>query len=344
MGEQPVVYLITGPMAAGKTTVGRLLARRFARGVHLEGDVFRRMIVSGREEVGPDLSPRAMEQLRLRYRLAAGAADEYFQAGFTVALEDVVSGPLLGEYRTMIHSRPCHVVVLLPSVQAIAEREAAREPKGYDAWTIDELYSGFVDTTPRVGVWLDTSDLTPGETVDEILNQTTSSRSPITVAEYDEEWPAQFEDIAGSVREALGDLGAIVEHVGSTSVAGLAAKPIIDIDVVLRSARDVPEAIERLRAIGYVYQGNKGIPGREAFLWPPASRPHHLYLVLAGGQPLADHIDFRDYLREHPDVADEYASLKKNLARRYRTDRFGYTNAKDDFIATVLTAARRRSR
>ena len=97
---EPVVYLITGPMAAGKTTVARLLASRFPRGVHVEGDLFRRSIVSGREEVTPELRPEAMEQLRLRCRLAAAAADIYAEAGFTVALEDVVAGPLLGDYRT----------------------------------------------------------------------------------------------------------------------------------------------------------------------------------------------------------------------------------------------------
>src|SRR4051794_18701131 len=106
-------------MAAGKSTVARALAARFARGVHLEGDVFRRSIVTGRAETTPDPSAPAfdqlIDQLRLRYRLAAAAAEAYFDAGFTVALEDVAVGPLLGEYPTIIRRRPCHVVVLLPS-------------------------------------------------------------------------------------------------------------------------------------------------------------------------------------------------------------------------------------
>jgi chloramphenicol 3-O-phosphotransferase len=165
------VYLISGPMAAGKTTVARSLAEQFERGVHLEGDVFRRSIVSGREEMTPDQVPAALEQLRLRYRLAAAAADTYFDAGFGVALDDVVAGPLLEEYVALIKSEPCRVIVLLPSMAAVAEREAQRNGTGYDRWELESFYKGFVETTPRIGLWLDTTDLTPEETVAEILRR-----------------------------------------------------------------------------------------------------------------------------------------------------------------------------
>ena len=171
---EPVVYLVSGPMAAGKTTVAQLLAARFARGVHLEGDLFRRSIVSGGEEMTPEPTTEALEQLRLRYRLAAQAADTYFDAGFSVVVEDVVAGPLLGEYRTAIRSRPCYVVVLLPSREVVAERDAGRQHTGYTAWRVEQLYDAFENETVRVGVWLDTTTLTPEETVDAILDQTWS--------------------------------------------------------------------------------------------------------------------------------------------------------------------------
>ena len=122
----------------------------------------------------PDASPEALRQLRLRYGLAAAAADEYFDAGFTVVVEDVVAGPILNDYAEMIRSRPCHVVVLLPSLDAVAAREAEREHKGYGTWTVEKLYEGFVTETPRIGFWLDTTDLTPDETVEAILAQTTA--------------------------------------------------------------------------------------------------------------------------------------------------------------------------
>jgi predicted kinase len=176
--EQPALYLITGPMAAGKSTVARILASRFERGVHLEGDLFRRSIVSGREEMTPDAPPAALEQLLLRYKLASAAADGYVDAGFSVVLEDVVAGPMLRDYHAMIRSRPCHVVVLLPSPDVVAAREAAREETGYRSWNVEQLHDGFVRGTPRLGLWLDTSDLTPEQTVEEILTRTSSAPSP----------------------------------------------------------------------------------------------------------------------------------------------------------------------
>lgn len=172
------IYLITGPMAAGKSSVAELLAGRFARGVHLEGDVFRRSVVSGREEMSPDPSSEAIEQLRLRYRLAAAAAEVYHGAGFTVALEDVVGGVFLREYIALIRSRPLHVVVLVPSLKALAAREAAREQKGYLRWQIAEHRKRFVAETPRIGLWLDSSGQAPDETVDEILRRTADPSVP----------------------------------------------------------------------------------------------------------------------------------------------------------------------
>ena len=165
------VFLVTGPSAAGKTTVARLLARRFERGVHLEGDVFRRSIVAGRREMTPDAGSDALAQLRLRYRLATSAADTYSAEGYTVVLEDVVAGDELPVYVELVRARPRHVVVLLPSLDAIRERNAGRTTGGYAAWSVEALYELFAKRTPRVGLWLDTSNQTPEETVDEILRR-----------------------------------------------------------------------------------------------------------------------------------------------------------------------------
>jgi chloramphenicol 3-O-phosphotransferase len=175
LSESGAVYLVTGPMAAGKSTVARLLAERFERGVHLEGDFFRRSIVSGRQEMTPEPAPKAVAQLRLRYRLAAAAADTYAREGFTVAVEDVIAGPLLTDYVQLIRSRPLHVIVLLPAPEVLAAREGVRERAGYTRWSAEALHAVFVAETPRLGLWLDTSAQTPEETAHEILRRARES-------------------------------------------------------------------------------------------------------------------------------------------------------------------------
>ena len=168
--ERPVV-LITGVPAAGKSTVADLLARRFESGVHVRGDVFRRMVVAGREEMTSTPSPEAWRQLRLRYRLGAHAADTYHEAGFPVVVQDVVIGSVLADYVAAIRSRPLVVVVLTPRPDVVADRESARTKSAYRGGFagIDALDRALRHETPRIGLWLDTSDQRPEQTVDAIV-------------------------------------------------------------------------------------------------------------------------------------------------------------------------------
>ena len=163
-----MVIVITGVMAAGKSTVAQRLAERLPRSAHIRGDVFRRMIVSGREELLSDEKAEAVDQLWLRYRLSAATADAYAAAGFTAIVQDVILGADLPAYRELIRTRPCHLVVLSPRADVVAAREAARRKTGYGAWTVPDLQAELA-RTPRIGLWLDNSDRTVDETVDEIL-------------------------------------------------------------------------------------------------------------------------------------------------------------------------------
>ena len=172
------IVLVTGPLAAGKSTIAKALAATFPKGVHVEGDVFRRFIVAGRSEMTPEPSKDAVEQLRLHYRLTAAVAEQYASAGYTVVVEDVVAGSLLGEFVGLFTRRPLHLVVLLPDEKTIAAREADRRERGYDKWAVSGLYRVFAEETERLGLWLDTSALTPENTVLEIHSRASESALP----------------------------------------------------------------------------------------------------------------------------------------------------------------------
>lgn len=133
---------------------------------------------------------------------------------------------------------------------------------------------------------------------------------------------------------ALDDVAVAIEHVGSTAVPGLAAKPVIDLVVVVEPER-VQEAIDRLAAVGYVHRGDLGVEGREAFSSPDSERRHHLYVSATGSEELRAQLAFRDRLRRDTALAAEYEALKRELAVRFRDDRPGYTEAKTDFVVAA---------
>lgn len=166
------------------------------------------------------------------------------------------------------------------------------------------------------------------------------SSNRVEVVDYDHTWPEQFEQIRENLLRALTGVPVRVEHVGSTAVPGLAAKPIIDADVVVESPEDIATATGLLAAIGYRPEGDLGIAGREAFAPPPKLPDHHLYLVVDGSPAHRDHVDLRDYLRSHPTDAERYATRKRELADTHVTDREAYTAAKGHMIQELLAIAR----
>lgn len=166
------LFVLTGVQAAGKTTVGRGLAMRFTRGVFIEGDAVREMVVRGRVEMSPEPSAEALAQLSLRYGAQALLAGQYFDAGFTVVVEDVILGRHLDEYVAGLGDRPVHLVVLAPDAATAAGRDAGRGKRAYlGNWTVAQLDDVLRHRTPRRGLWLDNSRLTVDETVDAILGR-----------------------------------------------------------------------------------------------------------------------------------------------------------------------------
>jgi predicted kinase len=173
---QPELIVVTGVMAAGKSTIAEALAKRFPKSVHLRGDSFRRSIVAGRADMSSNPSDEALSQLRLRYRLTANAADGYVQAGFTTVVQDTIIGPMLEVFLAMITTRPISVVVLSPSVDVVAQRESHRAKTGYTSFTPRDLDEVLRSSTARIGLWVDSSSLTIDETVDLIIERQSEAR------------------------------------------------------------------------------------------------------------------------------------------------------------------------
>ena len=166
------------------------------------------------------------------------------------------------------------------------------------------------------------------------MNRGASRR--ILVVDYDPTWPQTFAALRAPIFEALRDIAIAVEHVGSTSVPGLAAKPIVDIDVVLPSRTELPAAIEKLATLGYVHCGDLGIADREAFSGPAHLPTHNLYACIQGSVALVNHLTIRDYLRRNPNAATAYGQLKKQLAEQFPADMDRYGAGKTAFLLEVL--------
>ena len=160
----------------------------------------------------------------------------------------------------------------------------------------------------------------------------------VVVTPYGSNWAAEFTKIKRELADTLGADILRIEHVGSTSVEGLAAKPIIDIDIVI-AGYNIFEAVKvKLSQIGYTHEGNLGIMDRHAFKYTgkPHLMKHHLYVCPADSAELQRHLAFRDYLRAHPADRDWYGTVKLSAAKRYPDDIDGYIAVKSPCVTAIL--------
>ena len=168
----------------------------------------------------------------------------------------------------------------------------------------------------------------------------TAPEEPVYIVPYDESWPVRFQEEQAVLQDVIGQwIAGSIEHVGSTAVPGLAAKPVIDIMAGVESLEKSRAAIPVLSEVGYCY-----FPYRpDSMHWfckpSPSVRTHHLHLVPLDSRLWIERVAFRDYLRMHADVAEEYADLKKHLAAQLRFDREAYTDAKTSFVDSIVKLA-----
>jgi GrpB-like predicted nucleotidyltransferase (UPF0157 family) len=162
----------------------------------------------------------------------------------------------------------------------------------------------------------------------------------VVIVDYNPAWPQMYAEERALIVSAMGPWLLDIEHGGSTSVPGLAAKPIIDIIVGVRRLDDAMECVKSLAAVGYEYKPDDDlIAERRYFNKGPQERHRHLHVVELGGDFWRRHLAFRDYLRTHPDTAQQYAALKRELAHRFADDSVAYTGAKTEFIRSVEALA-----
>jgi GrpB-like predicted nucleotidyltransferase (UPF0157 family) len=163
---------------------------------------------------------------------------------------------------------------------------------------------------------------------------------PIELVPYDPTWPGVFEEMRARLATALGPVALRIDHVGSTAVPGLAAKPVIDIQVSVPDVDDESAYKEAMESQGLELRWIE--PGHRYFRPPPdLPRLYHVHVCSTGSEWERVHLLFRDHLRTHGDSAQTYEALKGQLARDYRGDRIGYTDAKSPFIEDVLVRAER---
>ena len=161
--------------------------------------------------------------------------------------------------------------------------------------------------------------------------------SKVIVMPYDKEWQTDFEKIKNELENAIGDMVIAIEHVGSTSVQGMSAKPCIDIDVVIKDYSVFDIVVAKLADIGYIHEGDLGIKDREAFKYTnkPHLQTHHLYVCPQYSAELHRHIAFRDYLRTHPEAVNEYSKVKEKAAQLFPDDIDSYIEFKSPCIAKL---------
>lgn len=161
----------------------------------------------------------------------------------------------------------------------------------------------------------------------------------VRIVEHDPEWTVRFQALAARLRAALGDVAVRIDHIGSTAVPGLAAKPVVDIQVSVAHLEPVAPFADPLTALGYVYRAQNPERTKRYFREPPGTPRTHVHVRRAGSFSEQFALLFRDYLRVDPDTAGEYADLKRRLAAAHGSDRVSYTDAKAPFCWTIIQRA-----
>jgi len=332
-----MIVIINGPCGIGKTSVAWELIGAFDRAVMLDGDY-----------IGAVHPFEIYDKSRVVYlyqtlrHLVAFHSEQGNYHNFVIPY--VFERPeslarlkaMLSEFDDAIYT-----FRLLASDDEIERRICARESD--PDWHLAR-YKALVEIQEQaaargdIGYPIDTTGLSVEEVAALIWKHV---QDAIMLMPYDPRWPARYEAERRRVAAALGNLALQIYHVGSTSVPGLSAKPIIDLMVAVQDLKDAKAAVPLLRELGYQFvDAPENIDRR--FFKKGMPRAYHLHMVEAGSETLRDHLDFRDALRDDPGFLDAYARLKDALAVCHANNRPAYSNGKDEFVQRVLKQWRER--
>ncbi|QHJ69381.1 GrpB family protein [Planococcus halotolerans] len=157
----------------------------------------------------------------------------------------------------------------------------------------------------------------------------------VTVTDYQPEWKRKFQQAAKEIKQIFREECIEIHHIGSTSIEGMAAKPVIDIMPVVREIESVDRVIREMEKLGYESKGENGLPGRRYFQRGGDERTHHIHIYAEGNPEVDRHLAFRNYLRQNPQEEEEYGMLKKKLAHDFPYDIDQYIAGKEELVARI---------
>ena len=330
-----MIVIINGPCGIGKTSVAWELNARFERAVMLDGDYIGAVQPF---EIYDDARVVYLSQT-LRHLISFHIEQGRYH-DFVINYVFETPGQLANLRRLLADlDDVIYAYRLVASDGAIEARIRKREQES-DAdlrWHLGrykELVAIQEEAAKRgdVGFVIDTTGHTAEQVADAIWRDI---HEAVELVPYDPAWPDMFEAERAEIAAALGDLALEIHHIGSTAIPGLDAKPVIDTMVVVQSLDDAVGCIAPLQELGYAFIDYVQNVDRR-FFRKGKPRSHHLHIVEASSQSLADHIDFRDALRADADLRRQYQELKHALRAEHARDRASYSESKGGFVARVL--------
>ncbi len=331
-----MIIIINGPLGVGKTEVSWKLIEYFDKAIMLDGDY---LVAAHPFEIYNDARIDYLYQT-IAHNVEWHVAHGYHNFVVNYVFEKPESLSKL-RHRLSAYDDVTYAFRLTCAADEAERRIHARSADpDHLRWELKrfrELTAIQEKNAQRgdLGFVIDTTDLSIDQVAEAIWRDITEE---VALAPYDPNWAVQFEAEKRAIEAVLGDRVAAIHHIGSTAIPGLAAKPVIDIMLVVRELADFGDCIAPLQTLGYAFIDYPQNVDRK-FFRKGQPRTHHVHIVAQDNAELRDHLIFRDTLRANLELRDEYATLKYDLANRFKTDRAHYSDSKTQFVRRVISAA-----